>query len=393
MKKLITVDADTLTSTPLPALQYVVDQLLPQGLHILAGAPKIGKSWLALWPCLRVAKGEKVWDFETKQGSVLYLCLEDSYARVQRRLLQLSEDSPAALRFANLSERIGGGLEAQLKDFLSEHPGTVLVVIDTLQKVRGSAMDSNPYANDYRDISALKALADQHGIAILLIHHLRKMNDEDPLNMISGTTGISGATDSSFVLKPSRRGSDSAVLYCTGRDIEYRELPLRFQRDTHTWELTETVAAEAKVIDPTLSSLSAFLKELIVFNGSATELSLLLEQKTGEQVLPSVLAKRLVRYASELDKAGVHVSSSRTRDTRLLHILCDGDGSDGNDGKTDMEPVPNLLSQPSHPSPAGSSPLSEAIQGSDYDAMTVALCGGKESSQSSESIENTGVSA
>lgn len=365
MRKLITVDADTLTSTPLTALRYVVDQLLPQGLHILAGAPKIGKSWLALWLCLRVAKGEKVWDFETRQGFVLYLCLEDSYTRIQRRLLQISEDAPAALHFANLSERIGGGLEAQLGDFLSEYPGTVLVVIDTLQKVRGGMADSNPYANDYRDISALKALADQHGIAILLIHHLRKMNDEDPLNMISGTTGISGATDSSFVLKPSRRGSDTATLYCTGRDIEYQELPLRFRRDTHIWELTEAVTTEEPIIDPALSSLSAFLKKMAAFNGTATELSFLLGQETGEQVLPSVLAKRLVRYAGELDKAGVHVSSSRTRDTRLLHILCDDDGSDGNDGKKDMEPVPNFLSQPSHLSPAGNSVPAKPIEEGD----------------------------
>lgn len=367
IKKLITVDADTLTSTPLPALRYVVDQLLPQGLHILAGAPKIGKSWLALWLCLCVAKGEKVWDFETRQGSVLYLCLEDSYARVQRRLLQISEDAPADLRFANLSERIGGGLESQLSDFLSEYPKTVLVAIDTLQKVRGCTADSNPYANDYRDISALKALADQHGIAILLIHHLRKMRDDDPLNMISGTTGIIGATDSSFVLKPSRRGSSTATLYCTGRDIEYRELPLQFQKDTHTWELTEAVTTEEPVIDPVLSSLSAFLKELTVFDGTATELSLLLEQKTGEHVLPSVLSKRLVRYASELDKVGVHVSSRRTRDARLLHILCDDDGSDGNDGKKDMGPVSDLLSQPSHLSPAEDDVPSISSQGGDND--------------------------
>ena len=351
MKKLETIDAEELTNTPLPALRYVVDQLLPQGLHILAGAPKIGKSWLALWLCLRVAKGEPVWDFGTRQGTVLYLCLEDSYARVQQRLLQFSEDAPAELRLTNLSERIGGGLETQLSQFLSEYPGTVLVVIDTLQKVRGSAPESNPYANDYRDISALKALADRHGIAILLIHHLRKMNDDDPLNMISGTTGISGATDSSFVLKPSKRGSDTATLYCTGRDVEYRELPLRFQKDAHIWDLTEAVPMETAIPDPAILSLSAFLKGLVVFDGTATELSHLLEDHSGEQILPSVLAKRLVRYAGELDKAGIYISSSRTRDTRLLHIRCTNDGSDGNDGRNDTGPVPNLLSQSSQLSP------------------------------------------
>ena len=346
MQKLKTIDADTLTATPLPALRFVVDGLLPQGLHILAGAPKIGKSWLALWLCVRVAKGESVWGFSSTQGSVLYLCLEDSYARIQRRLFQITEDAPADLHFANLSERIGEGLETQLQEFFREHPDTKLVVIDTLQKVRGAAADSNPYANDYRDISALSPLADQQGVAILLIHHLRKMNDDDPFNMISGTTGISGAADSSFVLRPSKRGSSTATLFCTGRDIGYRELSLKFQKETHTWELTEPVNDAMEPVDPELVRLSDFLAALSVFDGTATELSTLLEEKTGEQVLPSVLAKRLVRYTSELDKLGIRITATRTRDTRLLHIRCDG--NDGNDGKTDTGPVPDFLSQPSH---------------------------------------------
>ena len=86
MQKLKTVDADTLLSTPLPANQFVVERLLPQGLHILAGASKVGKSWLALWLCLCVAKGEPVWGLTTVRGTVLYLCLEDSLSRIQGRL-------------------------------------------------------------------------------------------------------------------------------------------------------------------------------------------------------------------------------------------------------------------------------------------------------------------
>ena len=341
-----TIDADTLMTTPLSTPGYIVDQLLPQGLHILAGAPKIGKSWLALWLCLQVAKGEPVWTFPTSPGTVLYLCLEDSYARIQRRLFLLTEDAPPTLHFANLSGLIGNGLEEQIRGFLRAHPETVLVVIDTLQKVRGPSADYNAYASDYRDVSALKQLADNHGIAILLIHHLRKMNVEDPLNMISGTTGLSGATDSSYVLRPAKRGSDIATLYCAGRDIEYRELSLRFEKDTHTWLLADPVHHEQPAIDPALISLSVFLKELCVYDGTATELSSLLAQRTGEQLLPSVLSKRLVRYAGELDKLGIRIAVSRTRDSRQLHIRYQPcDGSDGSDGKIS---APDLLSQPSH---------------------------------------------
>ena len=88
------MDGETLMNTVLPPIRFVISQLLPQGLHVLAGAPKVGKSWLALWLCLQTAKGEPVWTFPTAGGAVLYLCLEDSYARIQRRLLDVTDEAP-----------------------------------------------------------------------------------------------------------------------------------------------------------------------------------------------------------------------------------------------------------------------------------------------------------
>lgn len=353
--QLNTIDADTLMSTPLPATRFIIDKLVPQGLHILAGAPKIGKSWLALWLCLCVSKGEPVWNFPTAQGTVLYLCLEDSYTRIQNRLFKITDDAPSTLHFANLAGNIGAGLENQINGFIRTYPQTNLIVIDTLQRVRQTSEAANPYASDYRDLTTLKNLADRHGIAILLIHHLRKMNDDDPLNMISGTTGISGATDSNFVLKESKRGSKQAILICTGRDIEHREMPLSFHKDTHTWALTEPIIEEAPAADPEAVFLSAFLMELVSFDGTATTLSELLEQSTGEKILPSVLSKKLAKHSNELNKLGIHISSSRTRDVRLLHIHCDS--SDGNDGKNETSSVEDLPSQPSHLSRTQNLPL------------------------------------
>lgn len=347
IQTLQTIDAETLLNTPLPSAAFVVENLLPEGLHILAGAPKIGKSWFALWLCLCIAKGEPVWNFQTHKGCVLYLCLEDSFARIQNRLFQLTEDAPDTLHFGNMSNCIGAGLETQIEDFLQKNPKTVLIVIDTLQKVRRHMPDANPYASDYQDIARLKELADRNHIAILLIHHLRKQNDDDPMNMISGTTGISGATDSNFVLKPEKRGSSQAILYCTGRDIEYQELRLQFSSENHMRELlSDTSKANCQHTDAVLELLIPFLKSLSCFDGTATELSGLLAQKTGENMLPNVLSKKLVRYADELTRNHISFRTSRTRDMRLLHIRCDG--SDGNDGKINTGSVPDLLSQPSH---------------------------------------------
>ena len=92
--RLLTIDGETLMSQPLTPLNFVVDTLLSQGLHILAGSPKVGKSWLALWLAVTVAKGDPVWGMGVKQGTTLYLCLEDSTLRIQNRLFEITEDAP-----------------------------------------------------------------------------------------------------------------------------------------------------------------------------------------------------------------------------------------------------------------------------------------------------------
>ena len=133
INRLQTIDADTLQSTAYEPVSFVVDDLLPQGLHLLAGAPKIGKSWLALWLCLCAAQGKPLWGMGVKQGATLYLCLEDSTLRIQNRLFEITEDAPASVHFTTNSDTLGKGLEEQLCAFLAEHPDTVLVIIDTLQ--------------------------------------------------------------------------------------------------------------------------------------------------------------------------------------------------------------------------------------------------------------------
>ena len=197
--RLLTIDGETLMSQPLTPLNFVVDTLLSQGLHILAGSPKVGKSWLALWLAVMVAKGNPVWGMGVKQGTTLYLCLEDSTLRIQNRLFEITEDAPASVHFTTNSDTLGKGLEEQLCAFLVEHPDTVLVIIDTLQKVRdskSSAGKAGMYGNDYDDISSIKRIADGFNIAILLVHHLRKLQDNnDPFNDVSGSTGIIGAAD------------------------------------------------------------------------------------------------------------------------------------------------------------------------------------------------------
>ena len=143
MKKLCTIDANTLQSVDYEPISFLVEDLLPPGLHLLAGAPKIGKSWLALWLCLQVAQGKPLWNFSTRPCEVLYLCLEDSFQRIQSRLFDLTEDAPSTLHFAVMSEQLHNGLVDQMERFLQEHPTTGLVVIDTLQRIRSTGSEAD----------------------------------------------------------------------------------------------------------------------------------------------------------------------------------------------------------------------------------------------------------
>ena len=316
--RLLTIDGETLMSQPLTPLNFVVDTLLSQGLHILAGSPKVGKSWLALWLAVTVAKGETVWGMGVKQGTTLYLCLEDSTLRIQNRLFEITEDAPASVHFTTNSDTLGKGLEEQLCAFLTEHPDTVLVIIDTLQMIRGTNYD-NTYANDYRDLSALKRIADAHGIAILLIHHLRKMNDDDPMNMISGTTGLSGATDSNFVLRKSKRRENTATLYCTGRDIPYRELALEFDGEDHVWKLlSDDCEQTEQPNERILFLLSELLRRQPEISAPAKVLLEKIDPAGAEGLTPNSFSHRIRKSVDALRRNGITVSFRKSNGDRLI---------------------------------------------------------------------------
>ena len=317
--RLLTIDGETLMSQPLTPLNFVVDTLLSQGLHVLAGSPKVGKSWLALWLAVTVAKGETVWGMGVKQGATLYLCLEDSTLRIQNRLFEITEDAPANVHFSTNSDTLGKGLEEQLRAFLSEHPDTVLVIIDTLQMIRGAGYD-NTYANDYRDLSALKQIADAHGIAILLIHHLRKESADDVFNRISGTTAISGAVDSSFTLVEERRGSGRAKLSCIGRDIEYRELTLE-RNGENVWELVSDSRTQPELLgDRIIYLLSELMRERTKFIGTPTELSERIDPVGVERMSPKKVSRQILQNLDALRKIGISAVVRRSNGKRLIEL-------------------------------------------------------------------------
>lgn len=332
--KLKTVDAETLLSTPMSKTMFIIDGLIPQGVNVLSGASKIGKSWLMLWLGLKVSQGLPVWGMETKQCDVLYLSLEDTHRRIKDRLYNLTDDAPRNLHFAVMCGLIGGGLEEQITDFLKEFPKTKLVIIDTLQKVRdskGGTGKTGMYGNDYDDISSIKRIADEHNIAVILVHHLRKLKDgDDPFNEVSGSTGIIGAADTNYILKR-KRSDNTATLLVSGRDVEYQELTLQF--NDLVWELVERKNSEeihkAKIPD-FLFRVAEFMKSRTEWVGTATELLVDMQET---ETTPNVVTKYLGQFTCEvLETDGIEYRTKRTGKSRLIKFIRNdsGDENDGN---------------------------------------------------------------
>ncbi len=251
-------------------LHFVVVDLLPQGLSLLTSPPKYGKSWFVLDLCLSVANGYWFLGHETHKCDCLYLALEDSERRLKYRMQKLLDGraAPENFYYATSAPDMDNGLLEQLEDFVKRFPQTGMIVIDTLQKIRGqNTRNESAYKYDYREMGLLKAFADRYGILVLLVHHLRKMKDDgDPHARISGTNGIVGAADTSLVLTKDKRTDADTTLSVTGRDVETSETVLQFSTDSCRWvpvgdraSVEDLRARAAYEIDPTVRTIRAMV--------------------------------------------------------------------------------------------------------------------------------------
>jgi predicted transcriptional regulator len=227
-----------LAAKKLPAPRWVIEGLLPAGLSVLAGKPKIGKSWLTLDLSLAVAGGGKVLGrYDAKRGAVLHLALEDTERRFQDRLKRALDGAPApdGAHFFNEWRRVEDHGLTALRRWLDQHPDTRLVVVDTLAKMRPrQSGKDNLYRADYEAIEQLKRVADEHSVGIVVVHHERKATADDHLDRVSGSTGLTGAADTILTLAR-ERGQMDAVLSVTGRDVEEQELALSMDPRTMRW--------------------------------------------------------------------------------------------------------------------------------------------------------------
>lgn len=258
-----TTGAELLARTFAP-IRWAIHELIPQGVTLLIGAPKLGKSWLCLQVGIAISGAVPLWNARAAeaQGEVLALCLEDNDRRLHDRLSRLLPSmmqselmgdmrtpSVDRLHFATEWPRADQGGVAKLDEWLTARPETRLVLIDTLARFRATD-DARlpPYQRDTNAIAELQALANRHGCAIVLVHHTRKDNTGDALDSISGTNGLAGAADASLILSRVRGQSD-ASLFLTGRDVQENTIALRFDQRSCTWSCTDVTEASSLTVE------------------------------------------------------------------------------------------------------------------------------------------------
>jgi RecA-family ATPase len=230
--------ADELSRMEFEEIKYVVPGYIAEGLTLFAGKPKIGKSWFLMHVAWSVACGDyTLGGIACEEGDVLYAALEDNRRRLKRRMVKLfgSVPWPKRLTFKCEMPRLAEGGIDYIRNWLKQAKQPRLVVIDTLAMVRmPNRKDQNSYEADYASLKDLRDLAGECGVAIIIVHHLRKADADDPFDMVSGTLGLTGAADTVMVLY---RESGGVVLAARGRDIEEVSKSAQFDKKTCLWSI------------------------------------------------------------------------------------------------------------------------------------------------------------
>ena len=249
--------ANEIVSMNIKPTNWFVEDLFTTGLSIICGASKIGKSWFVQNLCLSISNGDKFLDKPTHKQTCWYMVLEDDDDLTQARLNKMLKGKTAPVNFLishniYMMDRPKQNIPT-LMEYIAENikrnPEIKMVVIDTFQKVRSSAIGGESmYAHDYRDISTLKQLADELNVAIVLIHYTNKMKDRDtdgdPFSKISGTNGLMASADCIFLLSK-KRDELSVNFTFTGRKIRYDTWTLCQNESDMTWTKLGTAEEEA----------------------------------------------------------------------------------------------------------------------------------------------------
>lgn len=353
---------EELFDTAYPANTPVIEDILYNGTYLFVGTPKVGKSFLMAQIGYHVSHGIPLWGHPVTQGAVLYLALEDTEARIQRRLSKMFDiEVSKEFYFATEAATLATGLDGQLDYFLRNYHNPRLIIIDTLQMIREIGGEKFSYADDYEVVAKIKAFGDRHNICIVIVHHTRKQGASDCFEKISGTNGLLGAADGAFLIMKDKRTGNGATIEIVGRDQPDQKLYVEFDREKCVWNFVKNeVELWEEPTDPLLEKLNQALQEKeIPWTGSATEL---LELISIEGLTSNVLTRKLNVSVDRLRTEYGFLYQNRHERTGSI-ITFDKAAVTECDDVTITEVTdkpPEISSQPSLPSPGKEAVADEA---------------------------------
>jgi hypothetical protein len=332
VKPLAGYRSDELYQKQLDRPPVIIDGLLPAGLTVLAGPPKRGKSWMALLMGISVAQGTPFLGMQTKQGDVLYLDLESRQYRIQDRLSKILPGAgPHSLMICHESSKLDEDLLPQIELWCTDSANTkpALVIIDTLGRIKGaSKRGETAYEADTRILGEVQGFAQNHKIAVVLVHHLRKTQtgmgaNDDFFEKISGSMGITGACDCVMVLS-GKRGEEDTTLHVNARDFDPSELILNFKAGIWTLKSTDSEAYREEqeyVQSPVVRAVIAMMRTRERWEGTPSNLMGELCYFESFDIKPESMSKELQRFRERLQtREGIIVKLWRNRKSRMVAI-------------------------------------------------------------------------
>jgi KaiC/GvpD/RAD55 family RecA-like ATPase len=335
------IDFTELMQTEYPEPKWAVPKLIPEGLTLLVGRPKMGKSWLALSLALEVASGGRaLGSIPVKKGKAVYFALEDNERRLQARCASLMDDrsiEEGQLMFSTAIDKFykkedkkpeENGL-AQLENLIDEMGEELRVIfIDTLALITPKGKSENSYSDNYDYISDIQKLAIKKGIAIVLVHHTRKGQSEVyALDDVMGSTGLTAGADCILMLK---RTPDGNELFVTGRDVEEQQLAIKHNNKTGLWKLigntkfTRMSKAHADIYDILIQRGPLTNKEICdITKKASNNVSGLLARMAGDSIITKEgrLYKAVMDELSELSESSELSELSEFSDTHFDSLL------------------------------------------------------------------------
>lgn len=318
--------AKELIATDLPPTEFIVDVIIAKGLVVLTAKSKVGKSWLALQLALAVASGESFLGFNTTQGDVLYIDLENSEAVTKSRLTTLlnGADAPDNLVIVNDYSTMNDSFLVDIAEYLEMHKNVSLVIVDVFQKIKkAKKANQSDYDDIYENFTELKEVAEKYNISLMLIMHNRKMVDPtDPFSNALGSTAILGASDEMLVIHKKERKDIDATLSITGRTVSEGEYTIRFNEPFCKWEMlgnAEEIAEKKKHEAYEKAPIVKVVKKLIqtnggTYTGTITEIIAASKYLQGCRIYetPQKTGRDLVKYSKMLkDYDGIiHTSAN-----------------------------------------------------------------------------------